>query len=158
VRRLVIFGRSNLIHDAPISHVHLLICRNVLIYFDPAAQRHIMNRLQYALEPGGVLFLGKSESQLRNSTYFYPLDLRWRVFQRTTAPSPIERPRYLSEKTSDTGYLRERAQQELELVQLYQKSVLEAMGAGIILVDSRNIVLNENDSALRLWGFETRMV
>ena len=33
VRRMVIFGRSNLLSDAPISHVDLLLCRNVLIYF-----------------------------------------------------------------------------------------------------------------------------
>src|SRR5215472_2407581 len=68
IRRLVIFGRSNLAQDAPIAHVNLLLCRNVLIYFDADLQKQILNRLHYALEPGGILFLGKSESQLTNSS------------------------------------------------------------------------------------------
>src|SRR5437879_937006 len=42
IRRLVIFGRSNLAQDAPISHVDLLLCRNVLIYFDSELQRQIL--------------------------------------------------------------------------------------------------------------------
>src|SRR3954470_17327450 len=74
VRRLVIFGRGNIVTDAPISHVNLLICRNLLIYFEPSAQRLIMNRLRYAIDPGGVLFLGKSESQLRASPHFISLN------------------------------------------------------------------------------------
>src|SRR5207245_1474805 len=90
IRRLVIFGRSNLSQDAPISHVNLLICRNVLIYFDPDSQKYILNRLHYGLEPGGVLFLGKSESQLTNSLQFRRLNARWRIFQRINATSPLE--------------------------------------------------------------------
>jgi two-component system, chemotaxis family, CheB/CheR fusion protein len=69
VRRLVIFGCSNLAQDAPISHVNLLLCRNVLIYFDTPLQKQILQRLHYALEPGGILFLGsQSPSLLTRST------------------------------------------------------------------------------------------
>jgi two-component system CheB/CheR fusion protein len=80
VRRMVIFGRSNLLIDAPISHVDLLLCRNVLIYFDAAAQAHTVKRLLYALNDGGLLFLGKSESQLKRNVEFLPIDQRWRIF------------------------------------------------------------------------------
>ena len=52
IRKLVIFGRSNLGQDAPISHVNLLICRNLLIYFDADLQKQILNRMHYAIEPG----------------------------------------------------------------------------------------------------------
>ncbi len=82
IRRMVIFGRGNLAQDAPISHVNLLVCRNVLIYFDSDLQRQILSRMHYALEPEGILFLGKSESQLTNSSHFRRLDARWRIFQR----------------------------------------------------------------------------
>src|SRR6266576_4623714 len=90
VRRLVIFGRSNLGQDAPISHVNLLICRNLLIYFDSDLQKQILMRLHYALEPGGVLFLGKSESQLTKSSHFRRLNSRWRIFQRVGGSQPLE--------------------------------------------------------------------
>jgi two-component system CheB/CheR fusion protein len=39
-----------------------VVCRNTLIYFQPSAQERVMRRLQYALNPGGLLFLGSSES------------------------------------------------------------------------------------------------
>src|SRR6185437_14254996 len=92
IRRLVIFGRSNLGQDAPISHVNLLACRNVLIYFDSDLQKQILNRIQYAIEPGGILFLGKSESQLTNSSHFQRLNPRWRIFQRmNSAALPEDR-------------------------------------------------------------------
>ncbi|HUK46345.1 MAG TPA: protein-glutamate O-methyltransferase CheR, partial [Terriglobales bacterium] len=87
IRRLVIFGRSNLVQNAPISHVNLLVCRNLLIYFDSDLQKRILSRLHYAIEPGGVLFLGKSESQLTNSHLFQRLNSRWRIFQRITNPA-----------------------------------------------------------------------
>ena len=64
VRRLVIFGKSNLAFDAPISHVKLLICRNALIYFDTATQERIMARLHYVLDPGGILFLGAMGAEI----------------------------------------------------------------------------------------------
>lgn len=62
IRRLVIFGRSNLAQDAPISHVNLLLCRNVLIYFDAASRAGVVGRLISRLAPGGLLFLGHAES------------------------------------------------------------------------------------------------
>src|SRR5262249_24523630 len=88
VRRMVIFAKSNLLADAPISHVDLLLCRNVLIYFDAAAQAHIMGRFRYALNDGGVLFLGKSESQLKFNGEFIPINQRWRIYQRRVASVP----------------------------------------------------------------------
>ncbi len=64
LRRSVIFGRHDLIHDAPISRVNLLMCRNTLMYFNTEAQGRILARLHFALADDGVLFLGKAEMLL----------------------------------------------------------------------------------------------
>src|SRR5512147_772561 len=77
IRRLCIFGRNNLTTDAPISHLQLLMCRNALIYFDAKLQSQVLARFHYALEPGGVLVLGKSESLLAQSKVFRTLDSKW---------------------------------------------------------------------------------
>src|SRR5437764_15377603 len=42
LRRSVIFGRNDLIQDAPISRVDLLVCRNTLMYFNTEAQARIL--------------------------------------------------------------------------------------------------------------------
>jgi two-component system CheB/CheR fusion protein len=157
VRRLVIFGRSNIVTDAPISHVNLLICRNLLIYFDVSAQQRIMNRLQYALHPGGVLFLGKSESQLRSSRYFAPIDTRWRLFERTEVPAPLERPNIMT-TTNHEQHLNDRAQQELSLLRLYHNAVLDTLEPGVLIVDQQGVVIRENESARRLWKSDRKFL
>ncbi|AXU17908.1 chemotaxis protein CheR [Novosphingobium sp. THN1] len=64
IRRRVAFGRLNLIDDtyALDQPVHLIFCRNVLIYFDKQTQEQVVQRLCEQLLPGGYLFLGHSES------------------------------------------------------------------------------------------------
>jgi chemotaxis protein methyltransferase CheR len=63
VRRLVQFQRLNLMEPFPsIGTYPLILCRNVMIYFDAATQEHLVRRLSQQLEPGGYLFIGHSES------------------------------------------------------------------------------------------------
>lgn len=64
LRRKVGFARINLMDSQyPIrEQMHLIFCRNVLIYFDKPTQMHVLTRLSNALVPGGYLFIGHSES------------------------------------------------------------------------------------------------
>src|SRR3954465_10061122 len=75
LRRTIIFGRNDLMADAPISRIDLLLCRNVLMYFTPEAQGHILERFNFALNPTGFLFLGKSEMLIAHGELFSPYDL-----------------------------------------------------------------------------------
>ena len=45
LRRTVIFGRNDLVQDAPISRIDLLVCRNTLMYFNAETQARILRRL-----------------------------------------------------------------------------------------------------------------
>jgi two-component system, chemotaxis family, CheB/CheR fusion protein len=89
LRRCVIFGRNDLVQDAPISRVDLLACRNTLMYFDGATQAKILARFHFALNEGGYLFLGRAETMLTHGEMFVPVDLRRRIF--TKARSVVER-------------------------------------------------------------------
>ncbi|MHB1468379.1 MAG: CheR family methyltransferase [Solirubrobacteraceae bacterium] len=82
LRRSVIFGRNDLVQDAPISRVDLLISRNVLMYFTAEAQTRILERFNFALAEDGFLFLGKSEMLITHTDLFTPHDLKRRVFRR----------------------------------------------------------------------------
>ncbi|MDQ7065291.1 MAG: protein-glutamate O-methyltransferase CheR [candidate division KSB1 bacterium] len=65
VKRLVRFSQHNLLNDPPpVYQVDLILCRNVLIYFDVEARTHILQQLYKALAPEGFLMLGASESTL----------------------------------------------------------------------------------------------
>lgn len=82
LRRCVIFGRHDLLQDAPISKVDLLVCRNTLMYFNAEAQSRILARFHFALRDGGFLFLGKAEMLLTHANTFTPTDLKCRVFAK----------------------------------------------------------------------------
>jgi two-component system CheB/CheR fusion protein len=82
LRRNVIFGRNDLVQDAPISRIDLLACRNALMYFNADTQSKIVSRLGFALKPHGVLFLGKAEMLLNHTATFEPLDLKRRFFRK----------------------------------------------------------------------------
>jgi two-component system CheB/CheR fusion protein len=92
-RRSVIFGRHDLIQDAPISRIDLLSCRNTLMYFNSETQGRIIDRFYFALNPGGLLFLGKSETLLTYSSAFVTVDLKRRLFAKVTRGSLL-RDRY----------------------------------------------------------------
>jgi len=91
LRRSVIFGRHDLIQDAPISHLDLLICRNTLMYFNSESQSRILARFNYAINPGGFLFLGKAEMLLLHSSLYTAVDLKHRIFCRTSRISIRDR-------------------------------------------------------------------
>jgi two-component system CheB/CheR fusion protein len=82
LRRSVIFGRNDLVQDAPISRIDLLTCRNTLMYFNAETQSRILARFHFALAEGGVLFLGKAEMLLSHTGLFVPADLKQRVFRK----------------------------------------------------------------------------
>jgi two-component system CheB/CheR fusion protein len=82
LRRRVIFGRHDLLDDAPISRVDLLLCRNTLMYFNHEAQAKIVQRFHFALREGGFLVLGKAEMLLNFVGAFEPMDLKQRVFMK----------------------------------------------------------------------------
>jgi two-component system CheB/CheR fusion protein len=86
LRRSVIFGRNDLVQDAPISRIDLLVCRNTLMYFNAETQSRILTRFHFALADGGVLFLGKAEMLLSHGNLFSPADLKRRIFRRVPRP------------------------------------------------------------------------
>ena len=91
LRRSVIFGRNDLVQDAPISQVDLLVCRNTLMYFDSATQGGILARFHFALTDHGVLFLGRAETLLAQSSAFVPIDRKRRIFRKVSRLSFRER-------------------------------------------------------------------
>jgi two-component system CheB/CheR fusion protein len=100
LRRRVIFGRHDVTGDAPISRLHLLVCRNTLMYFNVETQSQIIDRFDFALRETGYLFLGKAEILLADSERFGTVSMRHRIFQRhpgvAGASTPPARMRFES--------------------------------------------------------------
>ncbi|HZV50016.1 MAG TPA: CheR family methyltransferase [Candidatus Dormibacteraeota bacterium] len=91
LRRPLIFGRHDLLQDAPISRLDLLSCRNTLMYFTAEAQERVLARFHYALNDDGYLFLGRAEMLLTHGNLFRPVDLKQRIFRKVPQFQRIER-------------------------------------------------------------------
>jgi len=89
LRDLCVFARHDLAKDPPFSRLDLISCRNVLIYFGPPLQKRALAIFQYALKPGGFLFLGTSESISDYSDDFTVEDRKHRIFTRKVAAAPF---------------------------------------------------------------------
>jgi two-component system, chemotaxis family, CheB/CheR fusion protein len=90
LRRTVIFGRNNLVSDAPISRLDLLICRNTLMYFTAETQGRILRHFNFALRDDGPLMLGKSEMMISHRDLFAAVDLNRRIFRKVERPPSLQ--------------------------------------------------------------------
>lgn len=86
IRDMCLFSRHDVTSDPPFSKVDLICCRNLLIYFDSALQKHVLPILHYALNPDGFLWLGRSESVGNLSTLFRVTDKAKKFYLRSPAP------------------------------------------------------------------------
>lgn len=89
LRQCIVFAKHNLLTDPPFTRMDLVTCRNALIYFKPEAQLRAMHRLQYATRPGGVLFLGSSESISGVAKGFEEINPRLKLFRRNQKALPF---------------------------------------------------------------------
>lgn len=83
LRDRLVFAPHNLLTDPPFSRLHLISCRNVLIYLEPSEQHRILKAFCSALQSGGYLFLGHSESVDKGEDSFQPISRPACIFQRT---------------------------------------------------------------------------
>ncbi|MGF6527706.1 chemotaxis protein CheB [Variovorax sp. PvP013] len=85
VREMVLFATHDLLKDAPFSRIDLLSCRNLLIYLNRQAQTRCFEIFNFSLNPGGLLFLGSSETVPEDSALFAALDKRNRIYRQRPA-------------------------------------------------------------------------
>ena len=82
VRRLVVFAHHNVVRDAPFTRLDLISCRNLLIYFQPLAQKKALTLFHFGLKAGGILVLGPSETPGELGEEFDTLDGHWKIYRK----------------------------------------------------------------------------
>jgi two-component system CheB/CheR fusion protein len=82
IRDLVVFSEQDVVKDPPFSKLDLISCRNVMIYMGSTLQKKLIPLFHYALNPGGTLFLGTSETTGDFSSLFSALDSKQKIYQR----------------------------------------------------------------------------
>jgi two-component system CheB/CheR fusion protein len=147
LRRSVIFGRHDLIQDAPISRIDLLVCRNTLMYLNSETQSHVLARFSFALREGGYLLLGKAEMLLAHSNLFTAVDLKRRVFQKVPGATLRDRLMVLTDAGRPMGNSGPREDR-------VRNAALEAGPEAQIVVDAGGYLAVANNRARELFNLK----
>jgi two-component system CheB/CheR fusion protein len=150
LRRSLIFGRHDLIQDAPISRLDLLVCRNILMYFNAETQGRILARFHFALTDAALLFLGKAEMLLTHTNLFFPMSLHHRVF--TKVPSTEMRDQLLIMAEPGSADSANRAARQARLRELAH----DGLHIAEVLVDRSGAVVLINQAARDLFGLSIK--
>ncbi|MDO6593938.1 EAL domain-containing protein [Neptuniibacter sp. 1_MG-2023] len=101
LRQNIVFSYHNLLSDPPFKELDLIVCRNLLIYFNLDAQKWIMPAFHYALKTNALLFLGKSENATYFEHLFVPVDKSNKIFKTVASSNKnlstitIKAPKYV---------------------------------------------------------------
>jgi two-component system, chemotaxis family, CheB/CheR fusion protein len=148
LRRRVIFGRHDITRDAPISRLHLLGCRNTLMYFNVETQSQIIDRFDFALRDTGYLFLGKAEILLADSERFGTVNVRHRIFRRLAgSPATTQQPAKMRFEATPRAEVRETGSHRV-----LRDLAVELAPNPVIAVDLNGTVVVINNQARAVFG------
>ncbi|MEL6462296.1 MAG: chemotaxis protein CheB [Cyanobacteria bacterium J06621_15] len=82
LREMLIIAPHDLTKNAGFSKMHLVSCRNVLIYMQPHLQQQVLRLLHFAIASQGTLFLGSSETLGDLTEEFIPISSKWKIFRK----------------------------------------------------------------------------
>ncbi|BAY46467.1 MCP methyltransferase, CheR-type with PAS/PAC sensor [Scytonema sp. HK-05] len=150
LRRGVIFGRHDLVQDAPISKIDLLICRNTIMYFNTETQAKILARFHFALNNNGFLFLGKAEMLFSRNHSYTTVDLRERVFTKLGHGSMRDLLLNIAHSKSQQV-----TPEMIDKLSIYEAG-FEVDPLAQIVVDSNSIVILANAEARNLFNLNLK--
>ena len=150
VRERVLFTPHSLLKDPPFSNLDLILCRNLLIYLRRDLQASVFDLFSYALNDGGYLLLGSSESADVSDGVFGTVDQAHRLYRRRSGKRSVpELPSGpLSPSTPDAGEAAPFARQKPSKAALHQR-LLEAYAPPSAIVDEEYTFVHLSQTAGR---------
>ncbi len=145
IRDLLVFSEQDAIRDPPFSRLDLISCRNLLIYMGEELQKKLIPLFHYALNPGGFLFLGTSETVGAFGKLFTALDRKQKLYQRKAGVDGESRAllsRFLPlMNTTETALPRTAVEPELpakrSLRELTEQTLLQQIVPAAVLVNGK---------------------
>ncbi len=149
IRDMLIFSEQNVIKDPPFSKIDIISCRNLLIYMNGELQKKIIPLFHYALNPGGFLFLGTSETVGEFGDLFATVDRKMKLYQRRENGHSIQRmaqqrfmPPMSIKNTGISPTIGEKSNGvKLPLREITEQALLQQIAPAAALVDGQGNIL-----------------
>ncbi|PTX91492.1 chemotaxis protein CheB [Opitutus sp. ER46] len=155
LREMVVFASHNVLSDPPFTKLSLVSCRNLLIYLQGPMQQRVLTLFSFALQQGGVLFLGGSESIGDATDRFHPLATRANLYRnrRSGQPPPPLSPstRVVRPATDPSPALRRASARlsagEMPTIEEIHRCIAEEFAPACLVIDHRDEVVHILGSA-----------
>ena len=153
IRDLCVFATHNALVDPPFSRIDLVSCRNTLIYFQADLQRKLLPMIHYALKPGGVLFLGPSETVAYHRELFAVEELHHKIYSKRSVARRLDMnfstmlPSNGSSTPSARRYLSSSANPGFDLQREVDKILLKRYAPlGVVVTDEAEVLQFRGDT------------
>jgi len=167
IRKMLIFAQHDLVKNPPYCNMHLISCRNLLIYMTPILQKKVFDMLLFGLKTNGYLFLGSSENPLSIIENLEVIDKKWKIYKnlknkRSVSLDTFTLPEMLEVNKSFVT-LRDSAEKILDhtFTETISAMVAEEMDCFVVCVDSENTVVKsfgDTSKYLLQQNFNTNLV
>jgi len=181
LRQMVIFGHQDLSRGVPFPRIDLVVCRNLLIYFNAELQQHVLDLFAFSLHhTNGYLLLGKAETVRPSQSFYEQIDKRLKVFRCLRSPHPekdeqgvyamprswislydydvngdAKPPRRIrvTEREAPAQETYPELEIDLEELRRYNELIFRFLPSGIVIIDRNYRILTANGNARRLLTF-----
>ena len=143
IREMLIFAPQNIIKDPPFTRLDLICCRNLMIYMNQDLQKKLLPLFHYALNPGGILFLGSAETIGEHLDLFSVIHKKWKVFKRKETKHAnhaiLDFPITSYRKTHP--HMPARKLPEVKMSELVEKMMLDGYAPPSVVINERGDIL-----------------
>ncbi len=152
IRKMVIFAHHDLVKNSPYFNMHLISCRNLLIYMTPVLQKKMFNIFLFGLKMNGYLFLGSSENPMSIIKYMEVVNKKWKIYKNIEIKKgatfdTFSLPALMDTKRIPSGFIRDEPARTPgnTLTETIHTKLAEELGYLMVCVD-------EHDKVVKSYG------
>ncbi|TCC92044.1 chemotaxis protein CheR [Pedobacter frigiditerrae] len=156
LRKMLIFAQHDLVKNPPYCNMHLISCRNLLIYMAPVLQKKIFTMMLFGLKKNGYLFLGSSENPMPIIKNLEAIHKKWKIYKnletkRAVSFDAFSMPEFLDAKTKPSRFLQE------NISKTVNHTFAEAMHESLAKkIDYFAVCIDENNQVIKSYGDTTK--
>jgi len=156
IRKMLIFAQHDLVKNPPYCNMHLISCRNLLIYMAPVLQKKIFTMMLFGLKKYGYLFLGSSENPMPIIKNLEVVHKKWKIYKNLEIKRAVSFDAFSMPDFLDTKPKASRISQE-DAAKNTNHTLAETMHESIAKnLDYVAVCIDENNQVIKSYGDTTK--
>ena len=152
IRKMVIFAQHDLVKNPPYCNMHLISCRNLLIYMAPVLQKKIFTMMLFGLKKDGYLFLGSSENPMPIINNLEVVNKKWKIYKNLEAKRTVSFDAFSMPDLPDTKHIPSRFSPDTGKTTKHHTPSEEIQESLAYKLDYLAVCIDENNQVIKCYG------